>query len=150
MLDSAQVDEDLSVYAQDYLEKICAAYTSRINISVENTAKEFFTRFTPIELGMVFDNLVNNAKKSRSSQIKFSISTPEKDILEIDVVDNGKGLNRKLIEPDRIFEKGVTTTDGSGLGLYYCRHYVEKLGGDIVLINPQPSRGAGFTMRFKK
>jgi len=150
MLDSAQVEADLSTYVQDYLEKICAAYTSRINISVENTAKEFFTRFTPIELGMVFDNLVNNAKKSRSSQIKFLISTPEKGILEINVVDNGKGLSRNLVEPGRVFEKGVTTTDGSGLGLYYCRHYVEKLGGDIVLTNPQPQRGAGFTIRFRK
>ena len=150
MLDSAQVEEDLSVYIQDYLEKICTAYMSRINISVENRAKEFPTRFTPIELGMVFDNLINNAKKSRSSRILFTIASPEKGILEVKLTDNGKGIGRDLVEPDRIFEKGFTTTNGSGLGLYYCRHYIEKLGGEILLSDPQPSRGAGFIIRFRK
>jgi signal transduction histidine kinase len=36
---------------------------------------------------------------------------------------------------ESIFEMGVSTTSGSGLGLYHCRDIVKKLGGKIYALD---------------
>ena len=71
----------------------------------------------------------NNSKKHRSSQVIFKIEDVNNGVIEISAIDNGRGLSNDLFEPDRIFEKGVTTTRGSGLGLYHSRKQIEGMGG---------------------
>ncbi len=149
-LDSAHVDDDICLHIKEYIEKISAAYQSRISVAVDTDNIQFKVSFTPIELGMVLDNLVNNAKKSRASNIKFSFQLIAKDILQINIIDNGNGLKKSLTEPERIFEKGFTTTKGSGLGLYHSRKQIEKFGGELILAKPQPNIGAEFIIRIKK
>ena len=47
---------------------------------------------------------------------------------------------------ERIFERGYSTrSGGSGWGLYICRHWVEKLGGTLVVTDNLP-RGADFVV----
>lgn len=149
-LDSEQVEGDICQHIEQYIDNICTAYNSRININVTNNAPEFIIRFTPIELGMVLDNLVQNAKKARADEIDFILSSTSNDVLEINIIDTGKGLNKSILEKDRIFEKGFTTTDGSGLGLYHSRKQIEEMGGELMLTEVQPKRGTHFIMRFKK
>jgi signal transduction histidine kinase len=57
--------------------------------------------------------------------------------LEISFIDNGKGLSRKLDNSESMFDMGVTSTSGSGLGLYHAREIVGKIGGKIIAV-PQP------------
>lgn len=149
-LDSTEIEDDICLYIEQYIEKICTAYNSRINIQVNSSAKPFVIRFTPIELGMVLDNLVSNSKKSRASQVVFTIKDASSGVLEITVVDNGRGLNSSITEPDRIFEKGFTTTRGSGLGLYHSKRQIENMGGELVVSSIQPSRGLQLIIRFRK
>lgn len=149
-LDSSEIKDDVCLYIEQYIETICTAYNSRINIQVENFAKPFVIRFTPIELGMILDNLVNNAKKSRSSQIIFKINDISLGVLEVSITDNGRGLNSGIIEPFRIFEKGFTTTRGSGLGLYHSKKQIENMGGELVLPDLQPAKGLQLIMRLRK
>lgn len=149
-LDSARIDDDICLHIKEYIEKISTAYQSRISVTVYTNEIKFKVSFTPIELGMILDNLVNNAKKSRASNILFNFQLIAKDILQINVIDNGNGLKRSLAEPERIFEKGFTTTRGSGLGLYHSRKQIEKFGGELLLAVPQPNIGAEFIIRIKK
>lgn len=149
-LDSTQITADICLYIDQYLSTISTAYNSQIEITTKQTAKSLHTKFTPIELGMVLDNLVSNAKKSRASHITFDIFDIANGVIGIDVEDNGKGLDASIIEPQRIFEKGVTTTRGSGLGLFHSRKQIEKMGGELVLPEDQPKKGFKIVMRLRK
>jgi len=149
-LDSAHIEDDICFHIKEYLEKISTAYQSRISVSVNTENINFKVSFTPIELGMVLDNLVNNAKKSRASKIEFIFQLVQKDILQINIIHNGNGLKKTLTEPERVFEKGFTTTRGSGLGLYHSRKQIEKFGGELLLAIPQPTVGAEFIIRIRK
>ncbi|OEE58363.1 hypothetical protein A1OS_04150 [Enterovibrio norvegicus] len=149
-LDSTRITDDISLYIKQYLETISTAYNSRIQIKVNVNTKPFISDFTPIELGMVLDNLVSNAKKSRASLVTFDVSTEANNVLEISVLDNGKGLDSSIIEPSRVFEKGVTTTRGSGLGLFHSKKQIEKMGGEIFLPNDQPQTGFKIIIRLRK
>lgn len=149
MLDSAQIEEDLPVYIRQYLEKVITAYNKRIKISCEEADFKFKLRFSPIELGLVFDNLVANSQKANASQINVSMNLDMKSVLVITVSDDGRGIPRDA-DVDRIFEKGYTTTDGSGLGLYHVKQQIESISGEITLAKEQPRRGAKFIIRIKK
>jgi signal transduction histidine kinase len=148
-LDSSMIKDDLNSFIKEYLEKIAGLYNPRIIINTDIESKEFEVKFNPIEMGMVLENFIGNSKKARASNITFSSSLKER-ILSILIEDNGKGLDKRIKEKDRIFEKGFTRTTGSGLGLYFCRNQIESLGGELKLSDDQPKRGVSFTIRIAR
>ncbi|MEQ8354811.1 MAG: sensor histidine kinase [Kiloniellaceae bacterium] len=134
-LESDFIEEDLSEFFVQYIEDVAPIFTSgSIRISASSDGIPFIRRFRPIEVSMIIDNLVNNSQKARASKIEFRLSFQKKDkALHIEVEDNGRGLSSKIEEADRIFEKGVTTTRGSGLGLYHIRQILGAMGGSITV-----------------
>ena len=51
----------------------------------------------------------------------------------IDIIDDGKGWS-KDIDLQNVFNKGVSTTSGSGLGLYNAKQYImSDLKGSILI-----------------
>lgn len=130
---SSEVQVDLAGYIKDYVETVSTLWAPRgVSISVESDDKPFVRKFRPIEVGIVIDNLVSNAVKARASAVRLILVTTKgaKPTLTITVADDGTGW--KGIEPlERVFEKGVTTTDGSGLGLFHVRQVIEGLGGAV-------------------
>lgn len=131
---ASDVKADLAVYVRDYIETVSSLWAPQgLTVHVETDHKPFTKKFRPIEVGIVIDNLVTNASKARASNVSFSIkvtrgASPE---LVLTVADDGAGWTKKNGLVERVFEKGVTTTDGSGLGLYHVRQVVESLGGAI-------------------
>ena len=148
-LDSSMITEDFNFFLNEYLEKIAVAYNARIKIHPHLENKIFELHFNPIEMGMVLENFISNAKKARASNITFT-STLKSKTLKIVIEDDGRGLDQRITEKERIFEKGFTRTSGSGLGLYFCKKRIEDLGGDLKLSELQPKRGASFTIRVVK
>ncbi len=125
---------DLAVYIQDYIASVAALWAPRgINLGVECTARPIERLFRPIEVGIVIDNLVTNAAKARAAHIRFFLSSGSgpKPPLIVTVADDGTGWPPALDPLERAFEKGVTTTNGSGLGLYHVKQVIEGLGGAI-------------------
>ena len=129
---SAEVKADLAVYIRDYVETVSSLWAPRgVSVDVQGDVKQLEYVFRPIEVGIVIDNLVSNAVKARASRIVFFLKNgkrprPE---LTITVADDGTGWPPLLDPIGRAFEKGVTTTDGSGLGLYHVKQIIEGLGG---------------------
>ncbi len=150
MLDSACIEENLTDYIAQYMSDIITAYNQKIKIenNIPNDI-DFVIRFSPIEIGLIFDNLISNAQKARASKVIVDAKVDKNNYLIITVTDNGKGISSQ-IDATRIFEKGYTSTNGSGLGLYHAKTQVEKIGGEILLDETQPLRGARFTIRIKK
>lgn len=114
--------------------------------AVLSTDREHFTE--------MLQNLLNNARdavagrKDAAITLSYTIS-PAKRCAILAVSDNGCGIGRKDIR--RIFQPYFTTKGASfehlGLGLYYCCHVMERLGGGIRA-KSLPARGSTFFLYF--
>jgi signal transduction histidine kinase len=131
---STSVEADLSGYIIDYIETVASLWAPRgIAVQVDSDGKVFKREFRPIEIGMVIDNLVSNAAKARAENMLFRprVTKGQKPTLEVEVADDGAGWAKSFTDLSRIFEKGVTTTDGSGLGLYHVMQLIEGMKGVV-------------------
>jgi len=144
---SGKIQGDIIGFIHEHLTVMAPRFTSGIEIEVIAPQKEFTLEFPPIEMGILFDNLISNAKKARASKIIFKLSI-ESRILQIHVRDNGRGLAADINDPNEVFEKGFTRTNGSGLGLYFCRDQVERLGGQIVALPRDKGKGFALLIKF--
>lgn len=82
--------------------------------------------FAPIEASIFIDNLVSNTVKSNAQHFDITFKN-KRDVICMIVSDDGDGLSSKLTDPSSIFEKGITTSDGSGLGLYNVASFVRNV-----------------------
>jgi signal transduction histidine kinase len=147
-LDSEKIEADLPGFITEYIESVArAAGSARMRIEVKNEHSGLRLRFKPIDIAIVVDNLVNNARKARASRIRFELSGSDKAGLVVRVSDNGRGISRG-VDRDRIFEMGYTTTRGSGLGLYHVRQVLGEIGGSIELDDPATGNGAIFAIKI--
>lgn len=150
-LESEYINADLGEYIAQYINGVAKDFLfGPLHVSVESDGKGFEQKFKPIDVSVVIDNLIANAKKSKANQIKFNITHPNKGIVHIEITDNGRGFNEKIDSLDRIFEKGFSTTDGSGLGLYHVRMVLGEASGTITAGNGPNGKGATFQIRISR
>lgn len=133
----ARVDKeptDLPAFIEQYINHVAKDFIgSNLRVNVVNSINEpFELKTSRIELSILIDNIISNADKADAKQLNVSLSKEGENTLVASFVDNGKGLSEKLDSPEAMFEMGVTTTPGSGLGLFHARGIVEKLGGKIM------------------
>ena len=151
---SSEIQDDIAIYIQDYITTVSFLWAPQgIKVEVHNDGGTLERGFRPIEVGIVIDNLVSNAAKARASRVAFFLEVIKgaKPELTITIADDGDGWPQSLRPVERAFEKGVTTTDGSGLGLYHVRQVIERLGGIVEAHNESHSeelRGAQLILRI--
>lgn len=151
---------DIVSFIEQYLINIIKPFLpKKIDLIVyEHNIEEFKTIFKPIELIIILDNLINNAKKGISAKektlsvsykpkIEVSFTKIDDSKIQLSVKDNGIGIPN--INKDKIFDYGFTTTEGSGLGLTHVKELVEKIEGSISL-NETFLDGAEFILTFSK
>ena len=102
----------------------------------------------PVQLAVLFQNLIGNAIKYRSEvQPKIYLSVaPEQEGWKFSVRDNGVGIDPA--DADRIFNlfqrgQGSHTAKGWGIGLATCKKIAELHGGRIW-VESAPGRGSTF------
>jgi len=146
-LESDTIEADLADYIDEYVREGAIPFLGAgIRVQVENRSSGFVRRFRPMEVTIVIDNLISNARKARATEMSFKLAKSDKSTLIIEVHDNGMGLPSSLDEPERIFELGFSRTSGSGLGLYHVRQILGEMGGGISIL---PSDvGASFIIRI--
>lgn len=152
-LDSNYIDGNLVPFIVQYIEEVCSIYAGDgLDLSVNSSASGFVTRFKPIEVSMVIDNLVDNSRKAGATNIWFELTQASEKELEITMTDNGRGLDKTITEPNRIFEKGFSTTTGSGLGLYHVKFILDEMGGGIKVgqVDQNGHTGLKFNIRLRK
>lgn len=110
----------------------------------------------PGPLGQVLTNLINNAivhgLDGRSSgHIQISATAKDESIIQLQVADNGCGIEQSL--QHRIFDPFVTSRMGrgsSGIGLHVTHNAVTNiLGGSIRFIS-DPAKGTTFEIELPK
>ena len=92
----------------------------------------------PIQMHQLFQNLISNAlkfhKKEQTPKIELIAKPGRKDSWDINVSDNGIGLDEEYKE--KIFQPfvrlhGRSSFDGSGIGLAICERIVTRHNGKI-------------------
>ena len=101
----------------------------------------------PAALQQVLGHLLENAVKySPVASTVFVSARRDGDEVVIEVSDQGVGV------PDGVdvfaaFQRGSTTTEGAGLGLYIVRNLVRAMGGDVFVAG-NASGGSTFSVRL--
>lgn len=109
-----------------------------------------------IKISQAIINLVSNAIKytPKNGKIELVISSNGeirgKDRIFIEVIDNGKGMNKALVE--NIFEpyirgKRINGIQGSGLGMAITKNIVDLLGGEIS-VESEEGKGSKFKIEL--
>lgn len=150
-LSAEEVEEDLIEFSSQYLNNVVSGYHD-IDVNWKSDGNEWFIKFRPLDVMVVIENLVHNSTKNNagSSCIEFSSTVTGKNRLQIDVTDDGNGFSDHLKRDiNSIFDIGVSTTDGSGLGLHHVRQVINEMGGSIEADSAYDD-GAKLVIRFAK
>ncbi len=141
---------DLPAYFEQYLNHISKDFVaSGLKLLIENQVLEpFEIKARRIELSILIDNIISNADKAHAGNLHISMNLKNKNTLEISFVDDGKGLDESIKSED-VFELGVTSTSGSGLGLYHVKQITDSLDAEIEFL-PREPKGMEIQLVFIK
>ena len=139
---------------REFVEEIAAAQRMRgdknIIINV-NVADNIIVEADRTHLANVLNNLIDNAIKYSDDCVEISISG---DNNEVSVRDNGIGIPSKSIP--YLFNKFYRVPHGNrqdvrgyGIGLYYVKSILDKMGWDIDAKSTE-GEGSVFTIKFSK
>ncbi len=139
---------DIPAFFEQYLVHVATDFNAAgLKLEVSNNVDELFEiKVSRIELSILIDNFISNANKARAKKLSVTISKISNNTIRISFLDDGRGLSKELPNVDIIFEMGVTTTTGSGLGLYHAKKIVEKIDGKLIAI---PGEFAGMEIRVE-
>ena len=101
----------------------------------------------PVRMQQVIDNIISNAYKYAGTKVTIK-SQINQGYLELSIMDFGAGIREE--ELPLLFNKyyrgrNVEGINGSGLGLYISKYFMEKMHGQICCYN----RKDGFTVALK-
>ena len=144
--------EDIQL--REFVEEIAAAQRMRgdkdITINV-NVADNIVVEADTTHLANVLNNLIDNAIKYSDESVEITITG---DNHELSVRDNGIGIPSKSIP--YLFNKFYRVPHGNrqdvrgyGIGLYYVKCILDKMGWDIK-VNSVEGKGSIFTIKFSK
>lgn len=143
------IEIDLNDYIREYVQNIIPTVTDKsIKIHFSSNSLHPFVRVVKaIEINIVIDNIINNARKAGASKVDVIINEMDNEKLEVSFVDDGVGLKEENMP--LLYNFGFTTTDGSGLGLYHVKQIMDSIKGKITANNNESGKGATFKLEFK-
>jgi K+-sensing histidine kinase KdpD len=158
MLDMARIEGgaiDLQLDAVDLADALDAAVARLRLVSPQRRVEVHVAMATPEvradwdRLGQVIDNLLANADHFAPPGTAVTVSAElNGDGAVVRVIDAGPGVPAELRE--RIFERFVRGTGGTGLGLPIVRGLVTAQGGRVWIEEPGPGQGGRFAFSLPR
>ncbi len=141
---------DIPAYFEQYLNHVTKDFAaSSLKLFIENTVQvPFEIKTKRIELSILIDNIISNADKAEASKLYVNMILKSKNVLVVSFVDDGNGLDDS-INIDDVFDLGITSTSGSGLGLFHVKQILDSMDSEIELI-PCDTKGVEMRMTFTK
>ncbi len=132
------------------VKPIATAKAIQINATLEDTLKIDVVKS---EIDTVVRNLLSNAIKYTLEDGSIHVKVSSKNrVVYIEIADTGIGMTEAEVK--RIFEMGVRESSlgtkgesGSGIGLLFCKEFVDKNGGKIE-VSSKKHFGTTFTLSF--
>jgi signal transduction histidine kinase len=110
-----------------------------------------------IDKNRLMQAIINLIKNSNESFERLKPDTRQKTIriktfagndqVGFEIADNGIGIDRDNI--DHIFDYGKSYKRSSGLGLYYCKMFVEDNGGKLFVSSSESRQGTTVRATFR-
>lgn len=144
---SQSINADIIRFISEYIENIYKLNTNKdLTINVNAINLTYLCKFEPLIVTIIIDNLLNNSKKANAKNV--NIAFKKEDDLIVEYIDDGNGLHNSIINPSDIFEIGITTTSGSGLGLHHIKESLQRMKNSTIKVVKMDS-GIKFIIRFK-
>ena len=134
-----KINGELITFIKEYIKEI-SSFSSYRRIEFNfNMSSDISLNiaFIPIEIMMLLENIISNSIKARAKNITISTKRHANGYIEISFEDDGIGIsNERFIDNiNLIFEKGETSTNGSGIGLYHVKKIASKLSAELRVNN---------------
>lgn len=134
-LETDKVHGDLLRFLQEYFDVRLDGVPGMPAASFASDGLMLLRDFSPVDVAVLIDNLLDNARKAKASRVDFTVVAKGKESVLIRVSDDGLGIDDRKVDASKIFERGYSgSTNGTGLGLYSVRQIVEGMGGSIELV----------------
>ena len=143
---------ELAAFLVEYATNVLTCIYDENDIAITchgDVKSEFVCKIKPLSFIMLVDNLIGNAIKANANQIEIQINDANQDAFIVVFKDNGSGISKTISDVKRLFEFGVTTTNGSGLGLYYAQKYMKEMKGSIT-IQENEDKGVSVVLSWPK
>lgn len=141
---------NLSEYIAEYIQTCSEILFRDIDFKVVNDNNvEYYGAYSMLDISVLLDNLISNAKKENADSIQINIFEEHGKYI-IDFSDSGKGVSDPALLGDRMFELGVTTRyGGSGIGLSSVKKIITDMKGRVCFLgNNIYLKGATFRIEF--
>ncbi|WP_440409444.1 ATP-binding protein [Neorhizobium petrolearium] len=149
-LEADRITADIVQFLGEYVREVSSTYEDADFVKFKDNELAMISTFRPIDISIVVDNLISNASKARATRITFTCRKVKGGSgVEVVVEDDGNGIDDRVVDVSKIFDKGYTgSSRGSGLGLYHARLVLEEMGGGLGLDPDRPPRTARFIIRL--
>lgn len=141
------ITADVVDYIEQYIITVLPDYYNDLHFACNMRGCKREMKFKPLELSLEIDNLVSNSVKANAKNFHIDCRAFE-DKLLLEIYDDGRGLPHTINNAQDVFEKGFTTTNGSGLGLYNVSLYVKKTMKGSVVVDETYTNGFKLNVIF--
>jgi signal transduction histidine kinase len=146
------VKGNLTKFVSEYLEDLKQNPSELRRINVVNSLSEasaFEAQFSPLDVMILVDNLISNAKRHSAKKIAFL--PPQSKSGVFCIADNGTGLDASISDPSQIFQKGFTTrTEGSGRGLFHVANTLRAIDLEISVCDEPIDGWSGLALEVTR
>ena len=142
----------LNLFISEYINGVLLCIYDKSDIDIEcnvDAGSDYAIKIKPLSFIMMIDNIVGNAIKANATKLRVVIDDKSMGYHIVKFVDNGDGIDQSIDDISSLFEFGVTTTNGSGLGLFYAKKYMNDLKGEIEIV-PNEDKGISVVLKLKK
>lgn len=143
---------DIALFISEYVKDVLSCIYDKNDLDIECNIEEhaeYMIKIKPLSFIMMIDNIVGNAIKAGANKLRIVVENESETYHVIKFIDNGNGIDKSIDDIERLFEFGVTTTNGSGLGLFYAKKYTNELKGKIQIL-PNEDKGITVMIKLKK
>jgi GAF domain-containing protein len=136
---------DLDEWLVDRIEEMVERQGADVEVQIATNGQEQRVSTHPPTLQRILRHLVRNALRAMGDEGRLLVRTAiYEQQFEIQLEDTGPGIPAYLVP--MVFKQKIEADTEGGLGLLIVRTLVENLGGRITLHDPEPGRGAIFTL----